>query len=52
MPEHCPSCGARLGTESVCPMCGWYEDEADEPLDESDLWLLTHSLVLAFDHVA
>ena len=51
MPDTCPSCGAALQTE-YCPECGWYADSADEPLDESDLWLLTHSLVLAFAHVA
>ena len=46
-PSYCPSCGAALERE-YCAECGWYEDEADEPLDETDCALLTFDLSQLF----
>jgi predicted amidophosphoribosyltransferase len=46
-PTYCPSCGATLERE-CCRECGWYADEADEPLEEVDCALLTLDLSRLF----
>lgn len=37
----CEACGSPLDVlETECSVCGWFEDEGDEPLDPDDLELL------------
>ncbi len=33
-PDLCPRCGSPLGSETVCPTCGWKRDELTEVAED------------------
>lgn len=39
--SRCPECLEAIDEHGNCASCDWYE--SDEPLDDADLYLLTHN---------